>query len=831
MFKHGLSTEDIDAARDAARRSLIVSLPETARHLLYRLSIVIGRFSRSLALAIGELTPPVMHAGECLDQLVGPWIEGVGDDLFRVSPLAGTCGSETLSETMQERVHETIATRLLRDGAISVDAANRIVLHAISGRSPRSLVAVALAVLSADSRALKVLAEHVVTIRALRTDRAIYPAEPSASGLIRVAQFKLVVAAGERRRIGEVATALLREVEHLPAGTRRRSFEVLALASVLATLGAANYVDNWIALLTRLNTAMDDVEASQELRTHLREFPGTGEAGVIGGLFAIGSVGVRSVRRLESIIVELDKLSEGERALCLRPIDSSFADYSTLVHGPWSQMSPETLDARDAAVRYERMADITRRWGIAAIPAQCVAAQGIMLDEFQDDSTGAIAVVEDALNASRGDVILIRALARIRARRGESAKALGMYRLIADRIEHWNAVDRAFTLRDAALSAGQCNEWKLAEKWTRDAQSAAKSAHVDEMDVLAIGLEGDVAVAAFRAGDVGSAFVGIAEAMRALAKVDPEETLRGAHCHRVIRHAVLWMYARVTRQSVEIDGQPIGLELGNCSNPSPARAIKDLPLAHIDVLWYKLAEAEVAAGVDAGARQHLDRQLIGGRVPVPECALRFREMMGGIERLNAGVVARRLPGYLDAAVYLQSDEGRDEAQFDLRDPARGQVPVLDEAERFGAVAQGHARDVVLAFGVRAALSDRVSALDGLGEALDGVFGGRFPGSDVLDQWRGQGDGVAEPERGVIALIRRLGEGEHVTPYVVWLVGIRFFGWIGRSNARGLLTELLGAWLRRLWSAFSLYRDFVLDEAEPDDRRIGGARQPWAGRQN
>lgn len=194
-------------------------------------------------------------------------------------------------------------------------------------------------------------------------------------------------------------------------------------------------------------------------------------------------------------------------------------------------------------------------------------------------------------------------------------------------------------------------------------------------------------------------------------------------------------------------------------------------------------------------------------------------MMGDIERLDAHAVASGLQGYLDAAMYLQSDEGQDEAKFELRRPARGEIPMLDEAKRFGAASQGYARDVVLAFGVRAALSNRVSVLDELGEALEGVFGGRFPGSDVLEQWRGQGNGIAEPERGVIALIRRLGESEHVEPYGVWLVGIRFFGWIGRSNARGLLTELLGAWLRSAWERILAEERFRLVRPSQTTARI------------
>ena len=73
----GLSSDDIDAEREAARRSMVAALSEDARNLLYRLSLAIGRFNRTLALKIGSLAPPIQRTGETLDDLTGPWIEAV----------------------------------------------------------------------------------------------------------------------------------------------------------------------------------------------------------------------------------------------------------------------------------------------------------------------------------------------------------------------------------------------------------------------------------------------------------------------------------------------------------------------------------------------------------------------------------------------------------------------------------------------------------------------------------------------------------------------------------------------------------------------------------
>ena len=76
-----------------------------------------------------------------------------------------------------------------------------------------------------------------------------------------------------------------------------------------------------------------------------------------------------------------------------------------------------------------------------------------------------------------------------------------------------NPVERAFALREAAISATKCDEWSQAEEWFRDAQSAARLAQVDVTNVMAIGLGADSAVAALEAGDVDKALTRLAKAV------------------------------------------------------------------------------------------------------------------------------------------------------------------------------------------------------------------------------------------------------------------------------------------------------------------------------
>lgn len=91
------------------RQSLIERFDMGTRTLLYRVSLLIGRFDRSLALQIGVVAPSVDLAGESLEQLIGPWFDDIGAGRLSVSPLVDRAGEEILSSQEQAAVHRRAA--------------------------------------------------------------------------------------------------------------------------------------------------------------------------------------------------------------------------------------------------------------------------------------------------------------------------------------------------------------------------------------------------------------------------------------------------------------------------------------------------------------------------------------------------------------------------------------------------------------------------------------------------------------------------------------------------------------------------------------------------
>jgi hypothetical protein len=105
------SFEDITAtppeiveARSEARR-LVALLDAPVRELVYRLSLTTSIFQRKQVISIAVQEPAITEPGLAFDKVVGPWMERIGDDLYRISPLIQNAGLEVQGETWAQEAH------------------------------------------------------------------------------------------------------------------------------------------------------------------------------------------------------------------------------------------------------------------------------------------------------------------------------------------------------------------------------------------------------------------------------------------------------------------------------------------------------------------------------------------------------------------------------------------------------------------------------------------------------------------------------------------------------------------------------------------------------
>jgi hypothetical protein len=808
VITRGFATEDTDAERDAARRGMVTALSEDARNLLYRLSIVIGRFSRPAALKIAELPPPIPRAGELIDSLIGPWVEVIGKDKLRVSPLAANAGQGMLPPDVQQAIHAAMAIQMLANRRIDATDASSILMHALLGKEERSLFQLAYSVLTAEDGAAELLQEHFFMLPLLRTDEPIYPENNSISIMLRLAQFKLVASKQHSKDTAACAEALLREASDERNDAARQLLESMALTSILSTVGIASFLPNWVELLQRFSA---QVETNQSIKRLMEHTETTSEG--LGHtfyemIFSVGIGHLKSIQRLEEIFMDLDRLTDAERSLWLDSFENHPSDYSILVNPAWAaEARRNELNPVDSAARYKRMASLSEKWKLRGLAVQCHIARAVMFDEYMNEESSALAALDEAAAVLGEDVALARARARIFWRNNRHPESVKILREIADEVGRESPVERAFAMREAAISAAKTDDWSQAEAWFGEAEAAAAIATTSDMQTMAVGLEADRAVALLEIGNVESALRKTASCLARLEQIDPEESLRAAYCHRVVRHTILWMQSKIDNEERLIDGQPIGMMPGACSNPEPPASIGELPLGPLDLAWYMLAETEISSGCDAGIVKSLRSRLKDGPIIFMEIALRNRRTAMDVLSADGIGFAHHLLDYLAGMEYLgrQSSASRD--TFNIMAPPRGEIPPLTDFSN--TMVRDLADDAVLSFGIAAALRGTADPTLTLQKNLKESIGEDFPGTPIISRWLNIDSALSPLDETISQAIALMRSGAHLEPRAIWEIGLRFFEKVRHSSFRKALAPVLADWLKEQWKRIIANETFRL----------------------
>ena len=284
------------------------------------------------------------------------------------------------------------------------------------------------------------------------------------------------------------------------------SFLTLVYVTVLNTMGIANHLNSWLERLEEFHCLTDATDLIQSMNT-------------FGTLFAIGGQGLLTVARLEGLIDQLDALIPERRNQYLSVLSADNSDFSTFISGPWVAERPaDPSQAMEVAECYKRMAARTLSWSVRPITVQCWIARSVMFDEYADQREQALAVLDEAEQMLGEDILLTRARAKIYYRAQDHATALQLSKKVADQIGLDNHVERAFALREAAISAAKVGDWSLARSWFLESKAAADKCGIPDMGVMAIGLTADAAIAAVHMGRMDDALEGFRTGFECAAK-------------------------------------------------------------------------------------------------------------------------------------------------------------------------------------------------------------------------------------------------------------------------------------------------------------------------
>lgn len=771
---------DLAAQRAAARRRLVETAPEAARALLNRLSLLIGSFRRPVALELAELLPEIGAASEHLDALTGPWIDIVGTDRLRLSPLLSDAGTSSLTQTAQLKVHAAAADILLLGPTLDVQDASAGFVHALLARSAEPLQRLALSVIAASADTRSRLASWFSGLQSLRTDRPIFPESPALSRLLRLAQVLLVGASEDATGLTEKWDALKSEISQERDKDARVKFEQLAYAKVLLERRMAE-TPAWVSDLIYFEDLLKTIPRISDFESEVID--------PIGFYFTNLSLGLRSVAALNACFSQLDALPTDSRDIVLARLSERPEEITHTINHPWvAERKDGEIDGVSSAETYAQLAAQAANWGHTELAVRCHVVRSVMLDEYVDDEAGAIA----ALNAAEQELgphpAISRARAKIAFRRKRHGDSLSLLREVMRSGHRQDAVEAIFLCREAAISATELGAQVEARDWFRQALATAREVKSESLHVMAVGLQADVALAEMRCGATQSALRDLWASLEAARSIDQGSSLKTIYLYKVLGHACLWLNSQITKEAYPIE--PLAPP-GMCSNPEPSEEIRTLPPVSLEGGHYLLAAADVHTGSVLGLDADLQKILGSRHIFTLETQRRLGRLERAVKTLDFTALRICIEEGVEAMCLGIEQMGAERLPGDILPLVDSPFPRLSEEARLGETAQRFVNEIFFALELLidlrgdSSLNSEIASI-----AARVVEDGFAPPSYMGDKSTRQGiyRDIWVRARGASPLLAE----------DLFATGLRMLEWSSTSIfARGVLPDLgrwaLGAW--------------------------------------
>ena len=689
----------VDEVRTSSRLRLLHELQPEARALLERLSLYVGRFTRSLVVNLAAVSPSIADAGLLLDELVGPWIDRADRDHFQLSPLLSGLAPQTLPEDEQKAVQYAIADTLTRGPQLDASKMNAAIVAALASQNEAAATRFCMAILGTKHRDVEAVAAAADLICLMHKNAPIWPANAVLNQMFRGVQLLLHHNGPSGRSGFNVLLKRFRtESADLEEPTIAAGMELIVYSKLLAVTPSPHAVPNFMPLVQRIQEIVETAEVQSQLAPIEYNAFGDDSKPSIAGLALFMQVGkLEKIDDLVGVFEFLDNATPELRTSLLQPLSLSEFDPNMLVQGAWlAEHTANTIEAGHHSSVFDRLERMAASWGQPEIAVSCLKFHAIILDEYGEKSEEALAILDAGISRYRGhNAELKRAKSKVLRRAHDHVASLALADSLIEEKALSNHVDIAFLARDAAISAEKLGKFEKARQYFLHARSAAEQVDLPDMHAMATGLLGDAALAAWHAKDATSCLTDLTGLLNEIDRLDARSSLRAAHVKAASNHILLWLAQNVSgeRQTLK-DGKPAQIFPGCVSNPEPHPDIGEHPRVPIDLSWYMLALIECYSDVDVGVVTNLDNLLPSGRVREGELLLTVPLMSRAMRELNAVGFLEALSTHLSQYAFALSRD-KQSKPFDVQNLTYGAYPNLTHEQ--GLQAQGIAQPAVLTF--------------------------------------------------------------------------------------------------------------------------------------
>jgi hypothetical protein len=625
--------ESIGNVRTEARR-LVAALSDSEKELLFRLSLVTGRFRREHALALGAEPPPLSHPGEAFDPLIGAWVESLSGGFFRVSPLLVDAAENIFSEERIRELHIQVARAFFAQNVMSPQEGAQAFEHAWEARHGPALGGLVSSLFEQPGEVFEAMSSHVAwfVVEGLTEGDVLLPDDPRASLLLRMFQAR-IAAENVPAVAGRVFHAWRAEIEqNQPPAARPSALYLLAIQALghgEVTLSAKDTVQ-YLGMFFDAETNNPELRAmaNEQIVNVPAEVADELHYDSLAGLQAVLSFNrCRSVAWLDEWTTAVENAPPELRESILRAtrlnpwwsafmVDAAWLDEERKAQPDWEQCLVVLARVRSFAVSA----------GVPALAFAAVRAATVIRDEYQHNPAAALRELEDFLSTTEAPhPRLLDARAAVLFHLEDFPAAVAAWDEVLATWQPENIYDHypAFAARTRAIALARMGDLSGAARGFTDARRRIPSG--DETPQAA-GLLADAGLCWWNVGDYPSAFAALTEAAREADSLPPGHSdLLAFRMRRMVGHIVTVLHGPLSGWAIEGQVEP---PPGAASDLNTPDVLKELPEGAFEYTWAMLDSVANLLGLNE--RIPISAQTKLAKSPLP--TVRFLTLQTEIER-------------------------------------------------------------------------------------------------------------------------------------------------------------------------------------------------------
>lgn len=614
----GENSRATEAVKLAARNKLLEIAPsEETRNLLYRLSIVHGGFNRQLAIEVASVQEKIARPGEALDQLIGPWIESVADNVFTVSPLLAGVAEKIIEPAEIARVHNKIALQVFERDIYAVMTPSEfgtLFFHAFEARNNEALFILAVAIVKEEEQFHKYMYMELYwfAFKQLGKGEHFITEHPEIDILLRLAQFILVVSSNDSHITNLVIQRTLEAAQRLdcnePTAKMMKAYVYFQiLNNVNACLPITQALELFIELMAFDVKALASVEVDEI--DDIPQLPASLYAGAMVDdpvqiTFFSQIERLNNFSDLSEFFDYLSDLKGNNRNTILGWLnEQNDLGYSLIQQVYLKEIENDNVDKRGLVAEFESL-------GCTLLTLQLMqlytVSQSVVADIYNEllaDAPTALRVLKEALEVCPASNLLYNELFKVHFKQGDISSALEFAKKAIE--GGWLPVHALVCRsRDLAMVAHRAWHWDEATKYYLDCVERCKLANIPD-DLLWVGLLADAGFTLWKTGEYQKSLEILKEVLLKLESIELGDDIRSWHLHATVRHCVAWVALDSENSKTEDIFEPVP---GMCSSQDPVKAIKNHELKPLRLLWSMLTTAEIATNCNAGICEYVEHQ-------------------------------------------------------------------------------------------------------------------------------------------------------------------------------------------------------------------------------